>query len=160
PISIYAIFQYFGFDPVFPANAYHFGEGRFMIVRPPSTLGHAAYLGTYLLYAIFGGIALVRQEISAIWKRAASSAIVLGLFALVLTGTRAALVGLILGIAFVVIRERSRPNWLGLAGFAVLMLAIFYISPLGEKLRARVFWSSEDALGSSRLLLWRDTLRM
>src|SRR5580698_266092 len=38
PISIYAVFQYFGVDPIFPPNAYHFGEGRYMIVRPPSTL--------------------------------------------------------------------------------------------------------------------------
>src|SRR5580704_1392406 len=30
PISIYTLLQYLGIDPIFPPNAYHFGEGRFM----------------------------------------------------------------------------------------------------------------------------------
>ena len=80
PISVYAVFQYFGLDPVFPPNAYHFGEGRFMIVRPPSTLGHAAYLATYLLYVIFGGLALARREISRGWRWIAFLAAGLALF--------------------------------------------------------------------------------
>jgi O-antigen ligase len=160
PISVYAVFQYFGVDPIFPPNAYHFGEGRFMIVRPPSTLGHAAYLATYLLYVVFGGIALARQEISRVWKWIAVAAAGLAFFAMVLSGTRAALVGLLIGLVFVAVRGQSRPNWLGWSAVALVVMVGFYVSPLGEKLRARAFWSSEDALGGARLMLWRDTLRM
>ena len=160
PISLYTVFQYLGIDPIFPPNAYHFGEGRFMIVRPPSTLGHAAYLATYLLYVVFGGIAWARQEISSVWKWIAVGAAGLGFFAMVLSGTRAALVGLLIGVLFVGVRSQIRPIWLGWSAVAVILMAGFYVSPLGEKLRARAFWSSEDALGGARLLLWRDTARM
>ncbi len=38
--------------------------------------------------------------------------------------------------------------------------AIFFLSPAGTKLRARVHWSTEDVWGGARLLLWRDSLRM
>jgi tetratricopeptide (TPR) repeat protein len=81
-------------------------------------------------------------------------------FAIVLSGTRGALAGLVIGALFVAMRERL--NWRWLAGGLALMamMAAFYVSPAGERLRARVHWSSEDPLGGSRLLLWRDTLRM
>ena len=39
-------------------------------------------------------------------------------------------------------------------------LLLFFFSPPGEKLRARLHWSLEDARGGARLLLWRDSLRM
>src|SRR5271155_3663332 len=134
PISVYAVFQYFGADPVFPSNAYHFGEGRFMIVRPPSTLGHAAYLATYLLYVIFGGIALARMEISRGWKWLAMGATALALFAMVLSGTRAALLGMVVGLMFVALREQANRNWLGWAALTVFLAGGFYVSPWGEKL--------------------------
>jgi len=153
PISIYAVFQYFGVDPVFPPSAYHFGEGRFMIVRPPSTLGHAAYFATYLLYVIFGGIALGRWEIARVWKWIAFGTAGLAMFALVLSGTRAALVGLVVGLGFIAVRGLANRKWFAWAGIAVLLIGAFYVSPWGEKLRARVFWSSEDALGGARLFL-------
>lgn len=160
PISVYAVFQYFGVDPVFPSNAYHFGEGRFMIVRPPSTLGHAAYLATYLLYVIFGGIALARREISRVWKWIAFVSASLAMFAMILSGTRAALVGFLVGLVFVAVRDRTNRNWLVVGGMTIFLLGAFYFSPFGEKLRARAFWSSEDAGGGARLMLWRDTLHM
>jgi hypothetical protein len=31
---------------------------------------------------------------------------------------------------------------------------------MGERLRARAFWSKEDSMGGARLMLWRDSLRM
>jgi O-antigen ligase len=159
PVAIYAILQYFGIDPLLAPSGYQFGEGKFMIVRPPATLGHASYLATYLLYAVFAGAALVRKEMG-IWRNAAVATMVLALFALVLSGTRAAVVGLIAGVVFVAAREHINRRWVFAAAAIVAVLAAFYISPAGERLRARVFWSSEDMLGGSRLLLWRDTLWM
>jgi O-antigen ligase len=179
PISIYGILQYFGIDPLLAPTGYHFGEGPFMIVRPPSTLGHAAYFATYLLYVAFAGAELVRLESAEPrpdsagthcpdqpsqrrppWKIAAIAASVLAIFAIVLSGTRAALLGFLVGALFVVLRERL--NWRALIFTAALavLIAGFYFSPAGERLRARAFWASEDRLGGSRLLLWRDSLRM
>jgi len=160
PISIYAIMQYFGIDPILATSAYHFGEGKYMIVRPPGTLGHASYLATYLLYAAFGGGALARMEVGRLWKTAALGSAGLALFAMVLSGTRAALLGLVAGALFIAVREHLDRRWLVAAAGIVMVVAAFYISPAGARLRARVFWSSEDMLGGSRLLLWRDTLRM
>ena len=71
PAGIYAIFQYFGIDPLMDPAGYRFGEGRFMIVRPPGTFGHAAYLATYLLFVVFAGMALARIETAPKWKWAA-----------------------------------------------------------------------------------------
>jgi hypothetical protein len=48
----------------------------------------------------------------------------------------------------------------GLAALAALALGTFYVSPAGERLRARVHWIGEDRAGGARLLLWRDSLRM
>jgi O-antigen ligase len=164
PISIYGILQYFGVDPILAAAGYQFGEGTFMIVRPPSTLGHAAYFATYLLYVAFAGAALIGAETVRSWKIAATAASVLAIFAMVLSGTRAALLGFILGVMFVVLRERTvfRERWRFLVITAAIAVVIgaFYLAPAGERLRARAFWAGEDRLGGSRLLLWRDTLGM
>jgi len=194
PISIYGILQYFGIDPLLAPAGYHFGEGPFMIVRPPSTLGHAAYFATYLLYVAFAGAELVRLESAEPrpvaaglpggnhspiqpWKIAAIAASVLAIFGVVLSGTRAALLGFLVGVVFVVLvgHGRARPGQghalpaavkrkgaLATTGtlLLVMLIAGFYFSPAGERLRARAFWASEDRLGGSRLLLWRDSLRM
>ncbi len=174
PAAIYGIAQYFGIDPWIPSSGYHFGEGRFMIVRPPSTLGHAAYFATYLLFSVFGGVALALSETSRAWKTAALLTSAVAVFAIVLSGTRAALAGLLLGALFVAARQRfhwkqpasggKRPasgwKWMVVAPAILVLLAGFYVSPAGSALRARVHWSREDPLGGARLLLWRDTLRM
>src|SRR5262249_34063513 len=149
-----------GIDPILPPAGYHFGEGKFMIVRPPATLGHAAYLATYLLYAIFAGAELEILESKRLRKAAALAASVLAFFAMILSGTRAALVGLAAGAVFMVLRDRLNRKVLYAAAALLVVVAALYASPLGERLRARVFWSSEDPLGGSRLTLWRDTASM
>jgi tetratricopeptide (TPR) repeat protein len=47
-----------------------------------------------------------------------------------------------------------------IAGLVVAAAVVFYLSPAGMKLRARVHWSLQDPAGGARLWLWRDTLRM
>lgn len=144
-ISIYTIFQYFGMDPFLPAKAYQAGEGPFTIVRPPGTLGHADYLACWLLFAIF---------CSPVWT------LPLTLFALLLTGARSALVGLVVGGIVIFLSSRVRQRVVLAAAGLALLLAVFVLSPAGAKLRARVHWSVDDARGGARLLLWRDTLPM
>ena len=161
PIALYGILQYFGIDPLIDSKLYHVGEGAFQIVRPPSTLGHADYFATFLLFPIFAGAALALSETSRVWKATALAISGMATLALVLSGTRAALLGLIVGAIFVAIRGR-RANWKWLAAAAGLLVivAAIYISPAGEKLRARVHWSTEDRFGGARPLLWLDSLRM
>jgi O-antigen ligase len=160
-ISIYAVLQYFGWDPLLPSAAYHIGEGEWTIVRPPGTIGHADYLGGYLVFVVFLGGSLLVREVHRIWRLIGAFSAMLGLFAIVLSGTRSALVGVAVGVALLTIRL-GRNFWR--AGIAVLLCAIalggFYYSPLGQKLRSRARWYREDPKGGARLLLWRDTLRM
>lgn len=163
PVALYGIAQYFGIDPWISAAGYRFGEGQFMIVRPPSTLGHAAYFATFLLYAVFAGIVLARLETGP-WKAAAIATSAAAGFAIVLSGTRAAILGMVAGILFAAVQEglsaeKLRRLAIGTAAGLALLTA-FYISPAGERLRARAHWSLDDRLGGARLLLWRDTLRV
>ena len=85
---------------------------------------------------------------------------------MVLTGTRAAFLGLAAGMAVWLFwsgwRVSRRALGIALGGaFAVILAAwAFYISPLGQPLRSRARWFAEDPWGGARPLLWRDSLRM
>lgn len=92
--SIYGIFQYFGWDPLLPARAYQAGEGAFTIVRPPGTLGHADYFAAWLIVIAFFSIALARLEEERWRKILAGLVCALAVIAIVLSGTRSALLGL------------------------------------------------------------------
>jgi putative inorganic carbon (hco3(-)) transporter len=162
PIAIYGILQYLGWDPLIDAEAYHAGEGALAIVRPPSTLGHASYLGTYLLTVIFAGVVLVLVEESQVWRILGAAAGAVGTAALILTGTRAAILALLCGA--ILLSAWLRPK-IGMREIiavlaAVALLAGFYFSPAGHLLRSRTRWSMEDSAGGGRLLLWRDSIRM
>ena len=158
----YGIAQYFGWDPFQPAAAYHVGEGIWTIVRPPGTMGYASYFATWLLMAVFLSLALAQWETRALWRRMAAIAAAVAFVAMLLTGTRAAVLGLGAGGAL----------WVGWSGYriprrwllAAAVLAVggvgFYVSPPGEQLRSRVRWFVEDPWGGARPLLWRDSFRM
>ncbi len=159
--ALYGIAQYFGLDPWQPAQAYHVGEGIYQIVRPPGTLGHADYYGGYLLFVAFAGAALAVCD-RGWWRVVGTGAASLASVAIVLSGTRGALVGLVAGTTFLMARLRPKVGWRRLAMLAMIALAAagFYFSPLGAKLRGRVHWARDDVWGGARLLLWRDSARM
>lgn len=161
PVAIYAVLQYFGWDPWLPKQAYHAGEATWSIVRPPSTMGHASYLATYLLFVVFAAAALIRVRT---WRILASLAVILSCTAILLSGTRAAMLGLVAGAAVLTF---STSRLLGfsisfprIAAIVVVAGAAFYLSPAGQGIRNRVNWVSNEPLGGARPLLWRDTLRM
>jgi O-antigen ligase len=160
--AAYGAVQYFGWDPLLDAQAYHVGEGILAIVRPPSTLGHADYFGSWLLSAVFAGAALARTETARIWKWLAWASVAAGSGAVFLSGTRAAVLGLLAGAALLTLWRGMRitRSMAVTAGVVLAAAAVFYLSPAGLKLRARVHWSLQEPAGGARLLLWRDTLRM
>ena len=160
--ALYGIAQYFGLDPWLTAAAYQAGEGPYTIVRPPGTLGHADYFAAWLVIVTFFGFALARLE-QARWLRLTALGVsILTIIAIVLSGTRAALLGLFAGglVLAIVNRPLIRKRTVLAAAVAAMCGAIFIISPGGAKLRARAHWSTEDAWGGARLLLWRDSFRM
>jgi O-antigen ligase len=158
PVALYAVLEYFGWDPWLPRQAYHAGEATWSIVRPPSTMGHASYLATYLLFVIFAAAGLIRART---WRLAAAFTAVLAFAAIIVSGTRAALLGLVVG-AVVILWRTGRPSRITKIAAAALLLAClaFYLSPAGQGLRNRVNWVSNEPLGGARPLLWRDSLRM
>src|SRR5579863_1500801 len=95
--AAYGIAQYFGWDPLLPVKAYEVGEGRFMIVRPPGTLGHADYFAAWLVALVFLALALARLETER-WRRYASVCVAgLAAVAIVLSGTRSGMLGIVAG---------------------------------------------------------------
>ncbi len=161
-VAIYGIFQYFGIDPLLPPSGYHVGEGVAAIVRPPSTVGHADYFAGYLLYVVFFGAALLATEPRPKWKALGAIGVFAGSVALVLSGTRGAVLGLAAGALALWMLNRprfTRRHAIVAVSLCAVSLA-FYFSPAGLKLRARGQWELEDLRGGARLLLWRDSLRM
>lgn len=160
--ALYGIFQYFGVDSILPSASYHVGEGVRAIVRPPATLGHADYFAGYLVYVVFFGVVLAATESKPAWKALGAAAAVAGSAAIVLSGTRGALLGLAAGAGSLWIWNRPHFRWRHaalVAGLCTVSL-VFYFSPAGLKLRARGQWAIEDLHGGARLWLWRDSLRM
>lgn len=160
--SLYGIAQYFGWDPFLAPHSYLAGEGPFTIVRPPGTLGHADYFANWLVMVAYLALALTQVENDRRWNVIARVTIGLASLAILFSGTRSALLGLIVGamVFFVVARPRiNRTGWTVLAA-AMVALAVLYASPAGMKLRARVHWSLDDVRGGARVLLWRDSLHM
>ncbi|MBZ5576356.1 MAG: O-antigen ligase family protein [Acidobacteriia bacterium] len=160
--ALYGIGQYLGADPFLPAASYHVGEGIWTIVRPPGTLGYASYFATWLLFVVFLSLHLRTMETSTAWRRVAETASLLAGCAMVMTGTRAALLGLAAGgvVWIAVGRIQVTRRTLALAGAAILAGAIFYYAPPGQQLRSRARWFAEDARGGARLDLWRDSVHM
>ena len=160
--ALYGIAQYFGLDPLLPSSAYEVGDEPFRIVRPPGTLGHADYFADWLVTVAFLALALGALEKERWRIRGALATALLAALAIVLTGTRAALLGLFAGaVVFILARRtRFRAREVALCFACAAGLVLFFFSPPGAKLRARLHWSIEDASGGARLLLWRDSLRM
>ena len=160
--SLYGIAQYFGWDLLLPSKAYQSGEGIFTIVRPPGTFGHADYFANWLVMVEFFALALRRLDDNRRWRGTADIAMVLAAFAIVLSGTRSALLGLLFGGLVFIGMARPRFQRMGMLMLiaSASSLGLLYLSPAGAKLRARVHWSLDDARGGARLILWRDSLRM
>lgn len=160
--AIYGILQYFGVDPFLDKSRYEVGEGIWKIVRPPGTLGHAGYFGVYLLAVVFAAASLLAIEENRWWRNIAAATVAIASFAALLSGTRAALLGLIAGgvVRLLLVRPALNRRHALLAVAFAAGITVFYFSPSGLRLRARTRWSLEDPRGGARLVLWRDSLRM
>ena len=160
-IALYAICQYFGIDPLLAPATYHIGEGEWTIVRPPGTIGHADYLGSYLVFVLFLGGSLWTREPDVRWRILGVANAALCAFAIVLSGTRSAILAAVCGCGMLAFRYRPSLKKTA-AGLAIVLVAFagFYYSPLGLKLRGRTRWYVEDSTGGARLRLWRDSLNM
>jgi O-antigen ligase len=158
----YGIAQYFRVDPLIPVSAYLAGSGPIAIVRPPGTLGHADYFAAWLAMVVFASVALARIDESKSGRRAGATAAIVAMTAIVLSGTRGAVLGAAAGFAYLLFRLRPKPSRraIAVAVGAICLFLVFVVSPAGTFLRARFRWAVGDVRGGARLLLWRDSARL
>jgi O-antigen ligase len=163
--SIYAILQYAGWDPLIQRSLYTLGTPP--AVRPPATLGQATVLATFLLPPLLIAASFRLHENSPRWKRAHEAVLVLAIAALILSGTRSALLGLAAGACVLIFAERVRiVNRTALArtGLAALsfaaILVVFLLLPAGKGFRGRLTQWAGDRAGGPRLLVWRDSMQL
>jgi len=156
------IAQYFGYDPLFDPSLYT--STYHQILRPPATLGHAMYFAAYLLPGIFVAIALGAETRSPGLRAILIAGIVTAVVAIVLSGTRSAILGLLAGGLVFALRYRVRVarRTALLAGAAatvlVLSFAALAFTAAGHSFRERLAMWEGDALGGPRLGTWRDSL--
>ena len=160
--ALYGILQYFGIDPFLPPETYHVGGPGWDIVRPPGTLGHAGYFTIYLLHVAFFALAVARTDPGRRWRSCGAAVAALSSLAILLSGTRAALVGLLIGAVAVWVWNRPRIGRRAVLAVAAVAVTatLFYYSPAGRKLRSRADWYTDDVWGGVRLWLWSDSLAM
>ena len=160
--GIYGILQYIGWDPLLPRRLY---TVRFTgdVVRPPATLRQAIYFANFLLPVILISAALALHETRGAWRRFHIVVLSIVSAALLLTGTRSALLGLLIGgILFVLIEARriGPKRMLAYAGVCALACAAFLsllaFSPAGKSFRVRTAQWVQDSAGGTRLMVWRE----
>src|SRR5262249_23269214 len=106
--------QFFGRDPFLSANLYTFDSSAGRILRVLGTLGHADYLGNFLLYTTPVSAALATAERGrARWL--ALTATLLSITVMIFSGTRGAMVGVLVGALvlgwLLLWRRESRLIW-------------------------------------------------
>jgi len=139
-ISILGISQKFGFFPV----------GFACCQQISSTLINPSLLGLFLIFPIFLAFKFFLEEKKGIWLIYGST-LVLALF---LTGSRACLMGLILGLIAVLILERKilALAVLGLIGFIILGSSYWYIHRFTDELKP------EEIQKNIRIEVWKFSL--
>ena len=170
--SIYAVAQSAGTDPFVPARYYTFRSGAESVVRAVGTIGHADFLGNFLLYTtpLCAGLAFASRDSA---RRIAAAATVVSLAAIAATGTRGAWVGLAAGAAVYAILEMksaarlvlrwstSVRAWLVVVLVLAASAGLISMSPASRSVAARArSFVADKFTGSGRTILWRDSLRM
>ncbi len=155
-VSVYGIAQYFGFDPFLEQRLYaidYLGG----IVRPPATMGHAIYYSAYLVPVILIAAWQLEVETKWTWRAMHGSLMALGPVAILLSGTRGALLGLAAGAILLIVYRRPSKKLVGAAVGAVLVVGGFLaFTPVGASVQNRIRQWKEDP-GSVRLAVWRET---
>jgi O-antigen ligase len=172
--AVYGIAQYFGIDPFLDPALYTiqaFGG----IVRPPATMGHAIYFAAWLTpVALLGASAALAdekfvrrgqvgnlphgvRETNTTWRRIHGAVALLACTAILLSGTRGAVLAVVAGGILLAVRGGKSLRGFGVAAgcFAVLV-TLFAMLPAGENLRHRLYQWRQD-LGGPRMLLWRES---
>jgi O-antigen ligase len=159
-VSLYAIAQYAGWDPFQSPKSYTIYYDGAML-RIPATLGHAVYLGSFLAAAI-PVILWLSTRSTGLYRAGLILVAACSLLALVLSGTRSALLALLIGLTVSGMGAKrlriSRNSAMAAGGAAVVVLVALLAGDFGASFRRRLEQWRQDYAGGPRLLVWRDTL--
>jgi O-antigen ligase len=164
--AVYAILQYFGHDPILDSRLYTVGYTVGTAVRPPATFGHTMYLAAFLLPVTFIAADWAIKTERRIKRIALLLVVILSILAIVLSGARSALLGLLLGFGSACVFSRSRLDKQSFRRFGIVgavlitVLILIWSSSLGKSLRNRVTHWGQDVQGGARLLVWKDSLSL
>ena len=154
--SIYGIAQYFGVDPFLDRKLYaldYLGG----LVRPPATMGHAIYFSAYLAPVALIAAWRSFSEQDRTWRFVSVACAVLAPLAILLSGSRGALLGYLAGAIMLLGKQRPSRNAVIVGCAATIAVAVFIaFAPGGENLRHRIQQWREDP-GSVRIAVWRET---
>ncbi|MHB0975694.1 MAG: O-antigen ligase family protein [Candidatus Aquicultorales bacterium] len=163
-VSIYAIFQFFGWDPI------AWGSAGFETSRAFATLGNPIILGGYLAVAltVSAGLSILAKNArgTAVW----SAVSLLIAAALLFTLSRGAWLGAVLGVPAVLVllglRAEYRRKCLAAGGALVvfLFLGVILIVATGKAttLGARILSLGNplEGSGGSRVEIWKSAVSM
>ncbi len=172
-VSAYALVQFLGKDPFLPAGLYAFDSPQGTILRVISSIGHSNYLGNFLLYTTPVSFALALSGRGRERRILAASSF-LSSSVIVISGTRGAWLGLLIGMAFFfglefapklqALFKNKRKALIYLAVSLMLAVSLFWIassSRYGNTVWVRLLATKEEKFsGSGRTILWRDSLKM
>ncbi len=173
-VAAYGFIQFFGHDVFLSPDLYTLASEAGPVLRVAGTLGHANYLGNFLLYTtpLTAGLAMVSSGSA---RRLAITASVVSVIAIAFSGTRGAWLGILAAaITFAGLelygrsgdllrtRRRALVKRAGLTLIAITALvAIITLNPASRNITARARqFMSDGFTGAGRTLLWRDSLRM
>lgn len=162
----YAICQSMGLDPFLDASLYALPPPA-KTIRPPATLGHAAYLGSFLVVVLFLGLAAQSRESSKPWRMLCLTAIAVSAAGIAVSGTRAVLAGLLLGTLLLALSTRGsaaflfrKRTLLWTAATTAAMALVLRLSPAWAPMVSRANEWTLDVSGGTRLPLWLDSLNL
>ena len=172
-IAVYAFLQFFEWDPFLKSSVYTEQSVSGQVLRVVGTLGHANYLGNFLLYTT-----PLTASLALAWKgqarRFAIAGAAFSIAAIIFSGTRGAWLGLLAGGATLVYLEARKSNKtparkgkralvpVAITCAAVLVfVAAIILSPASRDVTRRARSFVEDRFtGAGRVLLWRDAVAM
>ena len=139
--------------------------------RVSSTLGNPAYMGSYTLMHFFIALYLIIKDKKIVWKIFYGLAIALNLWAIFLTQTRGAVIGLLLGLlvwgGLSVFRGKNRQikklGAVGLVSLIILSLGAYFLRNTNliqsnDTLKRVTSISLESYTVQTRLAAWRTSL--
>jgi hypothetical protein len=160
--AIYGICQYFGWEILLDRRLYVSAwDGE--VVRPPSTFGHALYFANYLAMATSAALSGAVFGRKRMWRLLYAGSAVLMAVAIVMSGTRSGLIATIAGavaVGFQTSQRAAKLRIFALIVASILVAAFISILSIGAPIRHRMVQWTSDLQGGTRLLVWRDSLRM